>query len=306
MSPERGQNVPLMEEPIATRRRALLLINPHSRRGARSRGVVEASLREAGLAFLSVTDAADLTASIRRHAKDVDLVVIGGGDGSLNAALPALLETGLPLGVIPLGTANDFARTLGLPIDEREAGRVIAKGWTKPVDVGEANGQPFLNVASIGLGVDLTRALTRDLKRRWGILGYAFAGLRVLRRLRPFTAFIEHGGRTTVSRTVHLAIGNGRHYGGGMVVHQGARLDDATLHAFSLEVDHWWRLLLLLPSLRKGTHHAWTEVSTMAGEELVVRTRRPRSVNLDGEIKTRTPVTVRVLPRALEVFVPRP
>jgi diacylglycerol kinase (ATP) len=172
--------------------------------------------------------------------------------------------------------------------------------------VGEANKQPFLNVASVGLGVDLTRALTRDSKRRWGILGYAIAGLRVLRRLRPFTAFIEHGGRTTVSCTVHLAIGNGRHYGGGMVVHHGARLDDGRLHAFSLEVDHWWRLLLLLPSLRKGTHHAWAEVSTMAGEELAVRTRRPRSVNLDGEIRTKTPVTVRVLRGALLVFVPRP
>jgi diacylglycerol kinase (ATP) len=289
----------------AGRRRALLLINPNSRRGAARAVEVTAALQEAGL-DLHLPDAVDPGTAIRRHAQEVDLVIVGGGDGSLNTATAALLEAALPLGVIPLGTANDFARTLGIPTDLRQAARLIADGWSKPVDVGEANGQPFLNVASIGFGVDLARALTRDSKRRWGTLGYAVAGLRVLRRLRPFTAFIEHGGLAQVSRTIHLAIGNGRHYGGGMVVHQGARLDDGRLHAFSLEVDYWWRLLRLLPALRRGTHHAWAEVSTVAGEELTIRTRRPRSVNLDGDIKTETPVTIRVRPGALNVFVPKP
>jgi diacylglycerol kinase (ATP) len=91
-----------------------------------------------------------------------------------------------------------------------------------------------------------------------------------------------------------------------MVVHHGARLDDGSCTRSAWKSITGGRLLLLLPSLRKGTHHAWAEVSTMAGEELAVRTRRPRSVNLDGEIRTKTPVTVRVLPGALLVFVPRP
>jgi diacylglycerol kinase (ATP) len=83
--------------------------------------MAEASLREAGLAFQSVSDTTDLAASIRRHARDVDPVVIGGG-GSPNAAIPTLPETGLSLGVIPLGTANDFARTLGIPIVDLSTG----------------------------------------------------------------------------------------------------------------------------------------------------------------------------------------
>jgi diacylglycerol kinase (ATP) len=285
-------------------RRALLLVNPHSRRGAQSEAIVRNALHDSGFAVTTAAGERDPAAAIRQHAGTVDLVVVGGGDGSLNAALPALLETALPLGVIPLGTGNDFARTLGIPLDPAQAVRLIADGHVKQVDVGEANGHPFLNVASIGFGVDLTRALQRDAKRRWGILGYAVAGLRVLRRLRPFTAKIEHGGQVHVSRTVHVAIGNGRHYGGGMVVDADARLDDARLHAFSLEVDHWWRLLLLLPALRSGTHHAWAEVRTLTGEEVTVRTRRPRSVNTDGEITTRTPVTFRVRPGVLTVLVP--
>jgi YegS/Rv2252/BmrU family lipid kinase len=285
-------------------RRALLLVNPHSRRGAESSEIVHGTLSEAGLDVLHVTDVTNLSDAIRRHALDINLVVVGGGDGSLNAALPALLETSLPLGVIPLGTANDFARTLGIPLNPTKAAEVIAEGRIKQVDVGEANGHPFLNVASVGLGVDLAQALTRDSKRRWGVAGYAIAGLRVLRRLQPFYAEIEHGGRVEVSRTVHLAIGNGRHYGGGMVVDERARLDDGRLHAFSLEVDHWWQLLRLLPALRSGNHAKWSEVRTLAGEEVTIRTRRPRSVNTDGEITTRTPVTIRVRPGALRVFVP--
>jgi diacylglycerol kinase (ATP) len=285
-------------------RRALLLVNRHSRRGADAEPVARAALEERGFDLTIPEGDIGPSAAIRAHAAWVDLVIVGGGDGSLNAAIPGLLDTGLPLGVIPLGTGNDFARTLDIPLDISQAVRVIAAGHVKRVDVGEANGHPFLNVASIGFGVDLTRALQRDAKRRWGVFGYAIAGLRVLRRLRPFTARIEHGGQTYVSRTVHVAIGNGRHYGGGMVVDFDARLDDARLHAFSLEVGHWWRLLRLLPALRSGSHSAWAEVRTLAGEEVTVRTRRARSVNTDGEITTHTPVTFRVRPAVLGVFVP--
>ena len=284
---------------------ALLLINPHSRRGAGSIGVVTAALRQAGLDLVAENAGGEAAAAIHRYANVVDRVIVGGGDGSLNAAVPALLATGLPLGVIPLGTANDFARTLGIPLDPHRAAQVVAAGNIKRVDVAEANGHPFLNVASIGFGVDLTRAVTRDSKRRWARFGYAVAGWRVLSRLRPFTAEITHGGQVHISRTVHVAIGNGRHYGGGMVVDEQAWLDDGRLHTFSLEVDHWWRLLRLLPALRKGTHGTWTEVRTMTGEEVMVRTRRSRSVNTDGEITTRTPLTVRVRPAALGVFVPK-
>jgi len=288
------------------RRRALLIVNPRSRRGARAAPAVFAALHDAGIAIITAPGTADIGASIHAHANEVDLVVVGGGDGTLNAASAALIETGLPLGVVPLGTANDFARTLGIPVAPEQAVAVIRDGHIARVDVGDVNGHPFLNVASIGFGVDLTRALTRDAKRRWGTFGYAIAGFRALSRLQPFTVWIEHGGRTDVTRTVHLAIGNGRYYGGGMIVAEQARLDDGRLHAFSLEVAHWWGLIRLLPALRKGTHHAWAEVMTLAGEELRVRTRRARSVNTDGEITTTTPARFRVLAGALKVFVPRP
>ena len=232
-------------------------------------------------------------------------MIIGGGDGTLNAALPGLLETGLPLGIIPLGTANDLARTLGIPTDLAAAARIIACGKVQRVDIGEVNGHLFFNVASIGFGVDLTRALTSNSKRRFGTIGYAIAALRAVSRLRPFRAEIMHGHTIHISRTIHVAVGNGRHYGGGMTVSEHARIDDGCLHIYSLEVDSLWRLLRLLPALRSGRHDAWKEIRTLEGEEIEVRTpRRPRSVNTDGEIVTRTPAHFRVRGHAISVFIP--
>jgi diacylglycerol kinase (ATP) len=148
------------------------------------------------------------------------------------------------------------------------AARVIAHGRTKFIDVGEVNGHPFFNVASIGFGVDLTRALTRDSKRRFGSLGYAVAAIRALRRLRPFYVKIQHGKMAHISRTVHVAIANGRHYGGGMTVSEHASIDDGHLHIYRLEIESFWRLIWLLPALHSGRHQPWSEIRTLAGEEI--------------------------------------
>jgi diacylglycerol kinase (ATP) len=288
-------------------RPALLIVNGHSRRGAGAAETVTRVLRESGVPIIArdCERASDLSALISATKGEIESMIIGGGDGTLNAALPGLLETGVPLGIIPLGTANDLARTLGIPTDLAAAARIIACGKVQPVDVGEVNGHPFFNVASIGFGVDLTRALTRDSKRRFGTIGYAIAALRAVSRLRPFRAEIMHGHTIHLSRTIHVAVGNGRHYGGGMTVSEHARIDDGCLHVYSLEVDSLWRLLRLLPALRSGRHDAWKEIRTLEGEEIEVRTpRRPRSVNTDGEIVTRTPAHFRVRGHAISVFIP--
>ena len=108
----------------------------------------------------------------------------------------------------------------------------------------------------------------------------------------------------TRSRTVHLAVGNGRHYGGGMTVSEVAAIDDGRLDVYSLEVTSVWKLLMLLPALRSGRTRDWTEIRTLAGQEIRVATHRKRSVNADGEIITRTPATFRILHDAVSVYVP--
>lgn len=285
---------------------ALLIVNARSRQGGDRGDAVTLALKQAGIEVLQCNykAASDLPGLIRGYAGQVGCVVVGGGDGTLNAALPGLLDAGLPLGVVPLGTANDLARTLGIPLDLDAAARVIANAHTRRIDVGEVNGHPFFNVASVGFGVDLTRALTRDSKRRFGALGYAIAAIRAISRLRPFHAEIRSGMTTQDSRTIHIAVGNGRHYGGGMTVSEHASIADGQLNVYSLEIRSFWRLLLLLPALRSGRHRPWSEIRTLIGGEIEIRTRRPRSVNADGEIVTKTPAVFRVLRDALAVRVP--
>ncbi len=287
-------------------RRALLIVNEHSRSGRERGDEAEAALSAAGLAVTRGHTASreDVSRRIRELKGEVDLVAVGGGDGTINAAAPGLIDTGLPLGVLPLGTANDLARTLGLPMELEGAVAAIAAGRTRQIDLGEVNGHPYFNVASLGFGVDLTHALTADAKKRWGPLGYAVAGLRVLRRLRPFHVDIEVGGQRHTSRTVHLAVGNGRHYGGGMTVSHDAAIDDGRLDVYSLEVGSAWKLLMLLPALRSGQTRDWTDIRTLEGAEIRISTHRERSVNADGEIVTRTPALFRVLHDAVTVYAP--
>ena len=290
------------------RRRALLLANRQARRGGEAIDEALAVLVAGGVDVEEhdYPKKHPIPDAIRGAAGRCDCVIVGGGDGTLHAAAPALLEIGLTLGILPLGSANDLASTLGIGPDPVAAAQVIAAGHTREVDLGEFNGHPYWNVASIGLSVKLASELTAETKRRWGRLGYAIAALRVLRRMRPFTAEIEHDDRIERIRTVQVAVGNGRHYGGGMTVEEAAQPDDSLLDVYSLGIRHWWQLLALFPAMRSGRHGAWREVRSFATTELLVRTRRPKRVNADGEIVTRTPARFRVRPRAVRVYAPEP
>lgn len=288
-------------------RRALLIVNPKARRGTGSIASAVDVLSKGGMTVTEEKAGATETLSdlIRRRAQQFDLVVLGGGDGTLNTAASGLLDTGLPLGVLPLGTANDFARTVGIPADPVKAAEVIVTGSPSPIDLGEVNGHLFFNVASIGFSAELAADLTEHAKKRWGKLGYAIVAARLLARSQLFSAHLDHDGTSEKIRTMQVSVGNGRHYGGGMTVEESATADDGLLDFYSLEVDHWWRLLALLPSLRKGTHGRWNDVRAFRTTEVTIRTGKPRPVNTDGELMTTTPARFRIRPKALRVFTPK-
>ncbi|SCM70728.1 conserved hypothetical protein [uncultured Pleomorphomonas sp.] len=288
-------------------RNALLLANPHSRSAGTGVDTAAAELRNAGIEVLRPAwrEGEPLAATIRRYADRIDLAVVAGGDGSLNAAAPALIDSGLPLGILPGGTANDLARTLGLPPDMAEAARVICAGRTRAIDVGDVNGKPFFNVASLGMSAKLADRLSREIKRRWGRLAYALTATQVLIEARRFGAVIRpDDGEEVVVRSLQIAVGNGRHYGGGMVVDETAEIDDGRLDLYSLEFRDVWKLPFMALAFRQGRHGLQDEVRTVSGTRFEIRTRRPMPVNADGEIVTETPAVFSVRPAAIRVFVP--
>jgi YegS/Rv2252/BmrU family lipid kinase len=286
-------------------RRALLVVNENSRQGCSPIDAVIDILQQGGVEAVrhACIDRAHLDRLIREQAKDVDCVILGGGDGTMNAGAAALVETGLPFGILPLGTANDLARTLDLPQDVAEAARVIARGNSRKIDIGRVNDRFFFNVASLGLSSELTRELSKETKRRWGTLGYAVATARVLARARPFSAAITANGETVKVKTVQVSVGNGHYYGAGLSVEEMAAIDDGKLDVYSLEMQPW-KLALIYPAFRRGLQKRWREVRTFSCEELEVRTRRPRPINTDGELTTATPAQFSVLRAALTVYVP--
>ncbi|XHM78807.1 lipid kinase [Mesorhizobium sp. ANAO-SY3R2] len=288
-------------------KRAMLIVNPRARRGTGSIVAARRVLEDAGLVIEEMATSKDENASelIARHADHFDMAIVGGGDGTLNNAAAGLAYSGLTLGVLPLGTANDFARTMGIPADPVQAAEIIAAGHQKTVDLGEVNGHLFFNVASIGFSAELAAELTEHAKKRWGTLGYAIVAARLLMRSRLFTAHVDHDGTTEEIHTMQVSVGNGRHYGGGMTVEETATADDGWLDLYSLEVDHWWRLLRLLPSLRRGTQGQWDDVRAFKTTEVTIRTKRPRPVNTDGELVTWTPAHFRIRPKSVRVFAPK-
>jgi YegS/Rv2252/BmrU family lipid kinase len=286
--------------------RALLLVNRHARQGQKGLAEAISCLQKLGLELIeeSTEDPKHLADIIHKYKHHVNLVIVGGGDGTLNAVVDALVETQLPLGILPLGTANDLARTLGISNSLPEACKTIASGELRRVDLGWVNGKHFFNVASLGISVKITQKLTKEFKRRWGIFAYAATALQVIWESRPFSAEIRVKDRCFRVKTVQIAVGNGRYYGGGMAIVHDAKIDDQRLDLYSLEIKRWWDIIPLLPAMRKGRHIHRQNVRALHGQEMEVYTRKARPINTDGEITTYTPAKFRVIPKAVAVFVP--
>lgn len=287
-------------------RRVLLIVNRKSRNGTVDLEAIMERLHAGGMRIrpfmLDVPD--EIPKLIRSHAASVDCVVVGGGDGSLNAAAPALMETRLPLGVLPLGTANDLARTLNIPADPAQACDIIKEGIPHRIDLGCVNGCYFFNVAHIGLGVQVKRLLSPTLKRRLGVLSYAYSLFKAFRSFRPFHADIVCDQRRMRVRSIQIAIGNGRHYGGGMTVAPAASIDNRRFSLYSIEPLKLWELIRLAPALHAGRFEDRHPVDIAQGSHIEIRTRRTMLVTADGEAVTHTPATFDVVPAAVSVFVP--
>jgi YegS/Rv2252/BmrU family lipid kinase len=288
------------------RRTALLFANAGSRQGNTDLAPAIEVLRAGGVRLLDrrPPDVQGLGAWIIEQRADADLVIIGGGDGTLNAAAEALVETGLPLGILPLGTANDLARTLGIPAGLADASRVIAEGRTQRVDLGRVNGKHFFNVASLGLSVQVARGLDRELKQRWGVLGYPLTLWRTIRGQSAFRARIRCDDARLRVRAIQISVGNGRHYGGGMTIAADAAIDDGALDLVSVAPQGPWQLIGNLPALRWGWHERAARVRHRRCREVEIRTGRSIPINTDGEVTTQTPAQITVVPGAIAVFVP--
>ncbi len=244
---------------------------------------------------------------LRKLEAPVDMLVAGGGDGTVRCAAEAILaETGgkLPLGIIPLGTANNVARSLGLPRQVAGACAVIAAGKTAPMDLARVNGRIFVSVAGIGLSTKVHDEVPAELKKRWGSLAYAWYALKLL-LLRPPAFHVEIRSDEGVQRVkaLQITVCNGKYYGAHVEVHPDASLSEGALDLSVVEAGKYVRgfLKALLP-IRVARRSPGLRL--LHGRRFELRTKPLMTIDVEGATDLRTPATFEVLPHALQVFAP--
>ena len=289
--------------------KALLIINPNSRRGAEA-DITEGIeiLESAGFDLIKTESksAKHTVELIDQHYKQIEMVIIGGGDGSINSAADAVYRHQLTLAILPLGTANDLARSLGLPKDLLEVFKIISTRKCRKIDLGSFNGGYFFNAANIGLGTGVTRELTPEIKKRWGVLSYLRAAFAAFKNNRAFRATIIVDGTQYCVRSIQLAIGNGRFYGGGNVIDESAVIDDGALRLYSLPPQSMWELLRVAPWLRAGKQRKLQRTFTAVGSRIEISTIPNREIYADGESAGKTPSIFEIIPQAINVVYEDP
>jgi YegS/Rv2252/BmrU family lipid kinase len=293
--------------------KAALIVNTQARQGEQDAARARSLLTSAGMAIhatYALKSAARLPETVRAALQDgCDLIILGGGDGSVSAVVDDLTRHHAVLGLLPLGTANDFARTLGIPTDLEAACATIAQGKIVDVDLGLADGNYYVNVAHVGLGAAASKAIWPRIKRVAGTLAYPIATARALLGFQPFAATLSfpNGDHPPVRfpRLLQVAVGNGRFYGGGMAVAPGAGIDDGALDVYAIAWSGWRDLARLAWSFKSGDFVYRKNVHYYQTTSVRIETEQPLPTNVDGEVVDQTPVLFALARDALKVIVPQ-
>ncbi len=292
---------------MSSDRRFLLLANPSAGSGHASELLpeVEAAMRGRELEFdlVRTTDLRHGCDQARAAAAQGVIPVVISGDGLIGQVGGALAGSEVPMGIIPGGRGNDLARVLEIPREVGPAVDVLAAGHTRTIDVGEANGHRFLGIASFGFDSDANR-IANEAKFVRGHLVYLYAALRALAAWKPARFTLSLDGEKHEFSGYSVAIANSRAYGGGMLIAPDAELDDGLLDVVWTADVGKLRFLRGLPEVFKGKHVEKEEVTVMRAAEVEVSADRPFEVYTDGDHVVDLPVTVRLLPSALQIIVP--
>ena len=289
-------------------KRAILIVNAMSRKGADAFEEARDKLTAAGVELIEahgITDPAAMDDTVKAAVAKAPMVIVGGGDGSLSSTVDHFVGQDAVFAVLPLGTANSFARTLGLPLDLDGAIDVIVNGRRKRIDLGRIDGDYFANAAALGLSPLIADTVPHNLKRYLGMLGYLLWAARVAFKFRPFRITVtEDDGTVHRCWATEARIANGTHHGGvELVESQDIDSGEIVIQAVTGKsvwglAWSWFATLFKLRN-REQTTTEWR------GKKLRLEARPRQKISVDGEMAARTPVMVEVARGAIEVAAPR-
>lgn len=279
-----------------------------SRKGADAFDEARDKLELAGVELIeavAVTEPDKMDGIVKDAIARAPMVILGGGDGSLSSNVDHFVGQDTVFAVLPMGTANSFARTLGLPLELDGAIDVIAHGRRKRIDLGIIDGDYFANAAALGLSPLIADTVPHALKRYLGMIGYLLWAVRVAFKFRPFRLRVTlDDGSIEKSWATEARIANGRFHGGVELV-EDQSLDSGEMviqavtgkSVFGLAWS-WFATLFKLRS-RAQTTTEWR------GKKMRLEARPAQKISIDGEIAAKTPVTVEIARGAIEVAAPR-
>lgn len=289
--------------------KAALIVNPAAGGGRAGRALPAV---QSELARLGIEHHVEQTESLA-HAGELaisavqagEVAIAFGGDGIVGAVAGALRQSAGVLGVLPGGRGNDFARALGIPLEPVKACGTIAGGTPKPLDLGQAGEQTFIGIASCGFDSEANRIANETTLVR-GNLVYAYGAIRALSAWRPATFDVALDGRAPRTVTGYtIAAANSKAYGGGMMLAPDASLEDGMLDVVMVEHVPKRTFLRLLPTVFKGEHVRQPNVHVTRAAEIKISADRPFTMYADGDPIGELPITIRCLPGAIRVLVPR-
>ncbi|MFQ5652376.1 MAG: diacylglycerol/lipid kinase family protein [bacterium] len=233
-----------------------------------------------------------------------DLVVVLGGDGTINEVATGLVQSDVTLAIIPTGSGNGFARTLGIPQDSEGALQLISEGHIAAIDVGKMNGRFFFVVA--GVGFDAVVGKSFDDYHRRGPLSYFYLSAKAFSSYTPERIKVIFGGKSVEIQPFVLAIANGQQYGNNAMIAPQAKLNDGLLNVCIIHRLSLAQVFTQLPKLFLGTIQSFAEAEFDTADSILIQREQAGVVNIDGEaVMEGARLELSVLPRSLKVIAPR-
>jgi diacylglycerol kinase (ATP) len=233
-----------------------------------------------------------------------ELILVGGGDGSMTCVVGCLAHTRSVLGVLPFGTGNSFAQSLGIKPNVEDAVKVIVEGKVERVDLGIVNGTHFANFATIGLSSAIARSTPTMLKKVLGPAAYVVAGVGPMLRSGAFRAVVKCGARKIDLKTHQVIVANGRYFGSTPVL-PDATIIDGTLSLFTTSGLSRWEVARMFLAFFRGEQTELADADYLSAPEITVKARPKQYLDIDGEALGTTPARFSIDRRALRVMVPQ-
>jgi YegS/Rv2252/BmrU family lipid kinase len=287
-----------------------LIVNGKSHKGRQLYREAKKKIQAAGINLalsFCVKNPDRLHETVRNSlAEGVDMIIVGGGDGTISSVVDFGANKDIVFAILPVGTANSFALSLGLPIDLDQAIEVIRQAKITQVDMGKINGDYFANTANIGISVAINQAVNPNHKKYFGRIAFIPGAIKQLFTFQPFDVTITSQSRVTKHKCIEMLIANGQ-FQGGLALALNTDLENGKLLIKIFLCNNWkdkvnllgyWFLSIFRHNIRNK------RIKQYKFDSLTIETSPPMYIDIDGEAVTKTPIDVSVAKASLKIIVP--